>query len=240
MSRYWDTGYYSQPDEKLLKRNSEATKKKEAKKGKILEPVIVEGRTIAKSWWGKAWCANLERYADYESRIGRGKRYVRNGSVLDLKIQKGKILARVQGTRKVPYKVEIRISPLSEEKCQGIIDRCGQKLDNIEKLMLGDFPTEMQELFQGDGGLFPTPQEISFQCSCPDWALMCKHVAAALYGVGVRLDENPLLFFELRSIDVERFIDVTLAGKVEAMLANENKPSDRIINEADMSELFGI
>ncbi len=240
MSRYWEIDYYSQPDAKQLKKNAEATKKKEAKKGNVLEPVIAQGRNIATSWWGKAWCANLEQYADYESRLGRGKRYVRNGSVLDLKIQKGKILARVQGTRKVPYKVEIRISPLSEEKCQNIIDRCGRKLENIEKLMNGDFPVEMQELFQGEDGLFPTPREISFNCSCPDWALMCKHVAAALYGVGVRLDEKPLLFFELRGIDVERFIDVTLANKVEAMLANEDKPSSRIMDDVDTAAIFGV
>ena len=240
MSRYWETGYYSQPDAKQLKKNAEATKKKEAKKGNVLEPVVVKGRNIATNWWGKAWCDNLERYADYESRLGRGKRYVRNGSVLDLKIQKGKILARVQGTRKVPYKIEIRISPLSEEKCQSIIDRCGSKLENIEKLMKGDFPVEMQELFQGEDGLFPSPREISFNCSCPDWALMCKHVAAALYGVGVRLDEQPLLFFELRGIDVGRFIDVTLANKVEAMLANEDKPSSRIMDDVDTAAIFGV
>ncbi|MCC8102936.1 MAG: hypothetical protein LIP11_12010 [Clostridiales bacterium] len=240
MSRYWETGNYSQPDAKQLRKNAEATKKKEAKKGNVLEPVAVKGRNIATSWWGKAWCANLEQYADYESRLDRGKRYVRNGSVLDLKIQKGKILARVQGTRKVPYKVEIRISPLSEEKCQNIINRCGRRLENIEKLLNGDFPVEMQELFQGEDGLFPAPREISFNCSCPDWALMCKHVAAALYGVGVRLDEQPLLFFELRGIDVGRFIDVTLANKVEAMLANENKPSSRIMDDMDTAAIFGI
>ena len=160
--------------------------------------------------------------------------------MLDLKIQKGKVLARVQGTRKTPYKIEIRISPLSEEKCQHIIEKCGRKLENLESLLAGNFPEEMQELFQGKDGLFPAPNEISFNCSCPDWALMCKHVAAALYGVGVRLDENPLLFFELRGIDVDRFIDVTLANKVEAMLANEGRPSERIIPEEDVSRLFGF
>ena len=181
-----------------------------------------------------------EQYADYESRLARGKRYVRTGAVIDLQIQKGKILARVQGTRKVPYKVEIRISPLSEEKCQVITQRCGRKMENLEELLAGNFPEEMQELFRGQDGLFPTPKEISFSCSCPDWALMCKHVAAALYGVGVRLDEQPLLFFELRGIDVGRFIDVTLANKVETMLANAQKPSSRIMHGEDAKSLFGV
>lgn len=240
MSKYWDTGFYSQPSAAEIKRNSAASRKREEKKGKSLEPVQVTGRHIVKNWWGKAWCDNLERYADYESRMERGKRYIRTGAVLDLKIQKGKILARVQGTRKTPYKIEIRISPLSEEKCQNIIKKCGKKLENLETLLGGDFPQDMQELFQGKDGLFPSPKEISFNCSCPDWALMCKHVAAALYGVGVRLDENPLLFFELRGIDVDRFIDVTLANKVEEMLANEGKASSRIIEDEKILELFGV
>ncbi len=240
MSRYWETATYEQPTAAEIRKNAAQSKKKEKKKGAALEPVTVQGRTIVHNWWGKAWCENLEQYADYESRLDRGKRYVRAGAVLDLKIQKGKIQARVQGTRKTPYKVEIRISPLSEEKCQGIIEKCGSRIENMEELLNGNFPMQMQELFQGKDGLFPTPREISFSCSCPDWALLCKHVAAALYGVGVRLDEQPLLFFELRGIDVGRFIDVTIAGKVEQMLANEGKASSRIIGDEDARGLFGV
>ena len=113
-------------------------------------------------------------------------------------------------------------------------------MQNLEELMSGNFPLEMKELFQGQDGLFPTPKEISFSCSCPDWALMCKHVAASLYGVGVRLDEQPLLFFELRGIDVGKFIDVTLASKVDSMLANAEKPSSRIMDSDDVASLFGV
>ena len=243
MSRYWETGYYSQPTEKEIKSRANATKKKESAKGKMLAPVTVTGRNIVKSWWGKAWCNNLERYADYDSRLDRGKRYVRSNAIVDLQIEKGRIFARVQGTRKIPYKVEIRISPLSEERCQNIIERCSTKLENVERLIQGDFPEDMKLLFEGTGGLFPEPKEISFQCSCPDWALMCKHVAAALYGVGVRLDEQPLLFFELRGIDFNRFIDVTLANKVESMLKYAEQPkSTRVIedSEIDLTKLFGV
>lgn len=241
MKSYWNaSGYFEQPSADELRRKSEASRKSEQKKGKALEPVCTKGRQIAVKWWGKAWCDNLEQYADYESRLDRGKRYIRNGSVIDLKIQKGKILARVQGTRKTPYKVEIRISPLSEESCQKIIERCGVRIENMEELLNGNFPAQMKDLFLGKEGLFPTPREISFNCSCPDWALLCKHVAAALYGVGVRLDEQPLLFFELRGIDAGRFIDVALANKVEAMLANADAPSTRSIGEEDLTGLFGV
>ena len=201
---------------------------------------MIEGRTIAKSWWGRAWCRNLEQYADFESRLDRGKRYVRTGAVLDLKIQKGKVLAKVQGSRKTPYKVEIRISPLSEEKCQHILESCGKRIENLEALATGNFPAELKELFTGQDGLFPTPKEISFACSCPDWALMCKHVAAVLYGIGARLDSQPTLFFELRGVDIDRFLDVAVANKVEAMLENAQKPSPRILEGADLDALFGV
>lgn len=242
MSRsYWNTGEsYKQPDASQLQRNARQTMKKEKAKGKQLEPVVIQGRTIVKSWWGQAWCDNLEKYADFESRLDRGKRYVRTGAVVDLKIQKGKVLARVQGRRKTPYKVEIRISPLSEERCQYAILQCGRKIENLERLVNGDFPEELKEMFLGDKGLFPEPKEISFNCSCPDWALMCKHVAAVLYGIGARFDDNPLLFFELRGIDVERFIDVTLANRVESMLENVDASSERIITGGDWEKLFGV
>lgn len=242
MSKYWaDSNVYEQPSVDMLRRKAQESASAARKRGKAYEPVLpTKGREICKSWWGQAWCANLEQYADYGSRLDRGKRYVRTGTVVDLKIQKGKIEARVQGRRKTPYKVSIRISPLSEEKCQSIIEKCSKQIQNMETLIKGEFPEELQELFTGRDGLFPTPQEISFTCSCPDWALMCKHVAAAMYGIGVRLDENPFYFFELRGIDVDRFIDVTIESKVESMLKNADKPSDRIMENADLTKIFGV
>jgi len=240
MSKYWQGKAYSQPTEAELKQKADVSVRNAKKKGTVLEPVVIHGRAIAKSWWGSSWCENLERYADYENRLDRGKRYVRTGSVIDLKIEKGKLSARVQGTRRTPYKIEVRISPLSEEKCQAIIEKCGRKIQNLEELLKGSFPEELKELFSGQGGLFPTPKEIAFSCSCPDWALMCKHVAAVLYGVGARLDETPSLFFTLRGIEMERFIDVTIANRVEAMLANADQPSERIMDSADITALFGI
>ena len=240
MSRYWEDGCYSQPTTSELKRKSEASRVSAEKKGKRLEPVVIQGRKIAKSWWGRAWCDNLERYADYESRLDRGKRYVKTGAVIDLSITKGRIQAKVQGSRKTPYKVEIRISPLSEERCQEILQTCGKRVETLENLLAGDFPEELKELFTQRGGLFPSSREISFSCSCPDWALMCKHVAAVLYGIGARLDENPSLFFELRGIEMGRFIDVAIANRVERMLKNAGRTSSRTMDEGDICGLFGI
>lgn len=242
MSRYWnDYTQYSQMSVDELKKKANASAITAKNKGRDYEPIVVKGRQICNSWWGQAWCRNLEQYADYASRIDRGKRYVRSGAVVDLKVQNGKIDARVQGNRKVPYKIEIRISPLSEERCQQIIEKCGRKIQNVETLINGGFPDDLKDLFTGMGGLFPTPNEISFQCSCPDWALMCKHVAAVMYGIGAKVDENPFWFFKLRGIDVERFISVALANKVESMLANANQPSRRILDDNDeVYTLFGV
>ena len=237
---YWEQTYYPQPTEYEIRSNAAQTARKASKKGQILHPVIISGRTIAKSWWGKAWCQNLEQYADFETRLPRGQKYVRSGAVVDLQIQKGKITARVQGTRKTPYKIEIRISPLSQQRCDEIMDRCTARVDTLENLLSGSFPESMKDVFLGDSGLFPTPKEISFSCSCPDWAVMCKHVAAALYGVGARLDEDPTLFFSLRGIDTGRFVDVVIANRVAAMLSNVNRPSSRILQDADLTELFGV
>ncbi len=235
-----DDGFYNQLSSYELRAKSEASAKKAAKKGKTLEPVRVEGRAITKKWWGCAWCENLENYADYESRIGRGKRYVRAGSVIDLKIDRGVVDAKVQGSRATPYKVQVHIDPLSEERTENIAKKCDSKIQDIEDLVSGDMPRDMQDTLLGEEGLFPTPDEIHFACSCPDWAYMCKHVAAVLYGIGVRFDENPLLFFELRGIDPDRFVTKALNNKVDEMLQNADKPSERIMDEKDAMKLFGL
>ena len=242
MSRYWDSdAVYSQPSVQELREKVRNSTETASKKGISYEPIkAVSRRNICTSWWGQAWCSNLEKYADFGSRLERGRRYVKAGTVIDLKIKKGKIEARVQGTRRTPYKVEIKISPLSNEKCDEIIEKCGRRIENMESLIAGEFPEDLQELFTGKDGLFPSPKEISFNCSCPDWAIMCKHVAAAMYGIGIRLDENPFYFFELRGIDVDRFINVALESKVESMLKNAEKITDRVITDADLTELFGV
>ena len=243
MSRYWnDMTVYDQPDADELKRKAMASVKRAGKKGRDYEPVKCRNKKgqICESWWGQAWCDNLESYADYASRLDRGKRYVRSGTVIDLKIDEGKVTAKVQGRRSAPYKVEIRVGRLTESVIQKIIERCTRKIESLEILAGGEFPVELQELFTERGGLFPSPKEISFSCTCPDWAMMCKHVAAVMYGIGLRFDENPFYFFRLRGIDPDRFIDVAVENRVEKMLANAEVRSDRIIQDADLTGLFGV
>ena len=185
---------YSQPTVSEIQSRAKNASKNAKKGGQELHPIVVTGRQIAREWWGVAWCENLERYADYDSRIGRGKRYIRAGAVIDLQIAEGVIIARVQGSRRTPYTVSVKIDPLSKDRADAIIAQCSRQIKNLEALLSGNFPEELQGLFTGRDGLFPSPKEIHFDCSCPDWASMCKHVAATLYGVGVRLDDDPLLF----------------------------------------------
>lgn len=244
MGKYWsEFPAYQQPSAEMLREQAERSVKAAKKKGQKMEPAIPvtgEDEEICQSWWGRAWCSNLMRYADFASRLERGRRYIRTGTVVDLKIRKGRVEARVQGTRKIPYKVDIRISPFSEEKCQAVMAKCGRKIENMEDLVAGTFPEDLKDLFTEEGGFFPTPAEISCICSCPDWAIMCKHVAAAMYGIGLRLDENPFYFFEMRGIDINRFLDVTVDNKVESMLENADTVTERMLDTGKLDAIFGI
>lgn len=214
---------------------------KARKKNPEIEPVIIEGRALAKSWWGKAWNLNLESYADYHNRIARGKSYVRSNSVLDLKITKNEVIAMVQGSRAKPYVVQIKIDSLNSLKWEKVIERCNHRIDSLEELISGKFPKELEVFFTDQQyGMFPSPKEIHFNCSCPDWASMCKHVAAVLYGIGARLDQNPMLFFELRDLDGHELIKKSMAVKLESMLKNAGNKSEREIADEDILDLFGL
>lgn len=238
MSNYGYPKYQSVAEKKEKARKSLVKLKK---KNPDIEPVIIEGTKLAKSWWGKSWNENLESYADYENRITRGKSYVRNNAVLDLKISKGIIEAKVQGSRAKPYDVEIQIEPLSSEKWEQVTELCNHRIDSLEQLIEGKFPKELEVLFTDRKyGMFPSPEEIYFDCSCPDWASMCKHVAATLYGIGARLDINPMLFFELRDLDGQKLIRKSMDQKLESMMKNAGKKSKREIPDKDISDIFGL
>lgn len=211
------------------------------KENKDIKPVRIEGTAIAKTWWGKAWNKNLEAYADYSNRIGRGRTYVRSGAVLDLRIQEGHVKALVQGSAPDPYSIVIKIKSLEKDIWEEIKGFCAGKLDSLQELLMGKFPEDLGEMFTAQGeGLFPSPKEIDFDCSCPDIASMCKHVAATLYGVGARLDHEPNLFFLLRQIEIGDLISETIKDKTEELLTRAQKKSQRILEDQDLSSVFGI
>lgn len=184
---------------------------------------------------------NLESYSDYGNRIARGKSYVRSNTVLDLKISKGNVLAKVQGSRAKPYEVEIKIDTLSSRNWEQVTELCNNRIDSLEQLIEGKFPKELEILFTDKKfGMFPSPEEILFSCSCPDWAYMCKHVAAVLYGIGARLHRNSMLFFELRDLDGQELIRKSIEEKIESMMKNAGKKSKREIADKDISDMFGL
>ncbi|MEE9497175.1 MAG: SWIM zinc finger family protein, partial [Desulfobacterales bacterium] len=211
------------------------------KKNSAIQPIVIDGRAIAHTWWGKSWNLNLERYADYSNRIGRGRSYVRHGAVLDLQISPGQVKSLVQGSRTKPYAVIIKIKGIKKKTWQNIKAACAGKLDSLPELLTGKFPKALGEIFTVRGqGLFPSPQEIEFDCSCPDWAYMCKHVAATLYGIGARLDEDPGLFFKLRRGKIDDLIQQTVKDQSYKLLKKAEKKSARVIAESDLSGMFGI
>src|SRR5205085_2379346 len=195
-------GWGWRPYVSVAQRQAEAMRKiaQLRKKGHVVSPVEIEGRGIAATFWGKSWCTNLERYSDYANRLPRGRTYVRNGSVVDLQITKGEVAAMVAGSSL--YRIKIAIAPVKAARWKSICRDCAGTVDSLVELLQGRLAKGVMDRVCREGdGLFPAPGEIKLSCSCPDWADMCKHVAAALYGVGARLDEKPQLLFVLRGVD---------------------------------------
>lgn len=234
-------GYFEYvPVSEKKERNKKAAEKLK-KKNPGIAPIVVNGRKLTSTWWGKAWNDNLESYSDYANRMGRGRSYIRHGAILDLQIASGKITALVQGSEKKPYEIGIFINPLDKAAWDKITKACEGKIESLQELIGGKFPKALNELFTTKGkGLFPAPKEIKLSCSCPDYASMCKHVAAALYGVGARLDENPALFFALRDVNVNELISKAIVQKSETLLNKSGRKSKRVIESDDISAMFGI
>jgi uncharacterized Zn finger protein len=228
-------GYY-RPYVSVAERRRKAEKAaaKMAKRGEKVSPVRIDGRTIAKTFWGKAWCDHLESFSDYENRLPRGRTYVRNGSVIHLGIEKGKIEALVQGSSL--YKVKIDIKYVDKKRWSQILGGCSGQIDSVVELLQGKLSSGvMKTVTDKHHGMFPQPKEISLGCSCPDWAVMCKHVAAVLYGVGARLDEEPELLFKLRHVD---HLDLISQASIKTPAKKSAKA--QVIEDQDLSNLFGI
>jgi uncharacterized Zn finger protein len=219
-------------------RKAQAKKKLEGlrQSGHEPSPVEIAGRTIATTFWGGAWCDNLERYSDYANRIPRGRTYVRNGSVIDLQIGAGRVDALVSGSR--VYKVAVTVAPVPSPRWRAICGQCAGGIDSLVELLQGRFSKGvMAHICQQNTGLFPAPSEIQFTCSCPDWASMCKHVAAVLYGVGARLDHRPELLFRLRQVNEQELI--ARAG-ANAPLSRKGPGAGKVLENADLADVFGV
>ena len=235
--RYYDN-YDYQPYVTAAERREIAARElaKLRKKGRNLSPVVVEGRTIAETFWGDAWCKNLERYSDFANRLPRGRSYLRNGSVVDLQIASGTVTALVSGT--TIYEVKVTVSPVVRARWTAICSDCSGAIDSVVELLQGRLSKGVMTRLCAEGtGLFPSPKELTFTCSCPDWASMCKHVAAVLYGIGARLDHQPELLFTLRKVDQQDLI----AHAGSDLARTRSLPAKgKVLESDDLSDMFGI
>ena len=235
MGRYYDDGWprYVTVAERRRRAAQKVARMKKA--GREVSPVEITGRKIAATFWGGAWCNNLEAYSDYENRLPRGRTYVRNGSVIDLQVEAGHVHALVSGTDL--YTVDVKIKPLPGKKWRQIKGQCAGQIDSLVELLQGSISRGVMEIVTRKGeGLFPSPREITLACSCPDWATMCKHVAATLYGVGARLDHDPELLFTLRGVDPTEMVEAAIDQPAAAGKA----PGGRVLPAGELSSVFGI
>jgi uncharacterized Zn finger protein len=231
---YWGRKPYVPAAERRKQAEQEVSKLH--KKGRSLAPVTIIGRKIADTFWGKAWCDNIEAYHDYATRLPRGRTYVRNGSVIDLQTTPSAVTALVSGSS--IYTVSIKIHAVKPAHWRAIRDDCAGAIESLVELLQGKLSAGvMARICDQEKGLFPKPSEIDFSCTCPDWASMCKHVAATLYGVGARLDEQPELLFRLRAVDEKELVaDLASAGA----LTTAAPAADKMLEVDDLSALFGL
>ncbi len=201
------------------------------------EPVAIghRKRQLTTTFWGQAWSDNLERYADLANRLPRGRTYLRNGSVLDLAIAAGRVEAYVAGSEL--YRVTIGIAPMAKTRWRHVVSRCTGRIGSLVGLLRGELSDDvLAVLTHAKEGLFPEPRQMTLDCSCPDSAAVCKHVAAVLYGVGIRLDARPELFFVLRQVDQAELLSSATAGAV----SRARPAAGKRIADDRLSAVFGI
>jgi uncharacterized Zn finger protein len=229
--------YFHKPYVSVAQRRAKAMRAagKLAEKGQELAPIHVEGMKLGKTFWGKAWCQQIETFSDISSRLPRGKSYVRNDSIIDLQVRPGLITAMVMGSEL--YTIRVKIAPLDKRRWKSIKARCVGHIGSLVELLQGKMSDSvMASVTARDDGLFPKSNEIEMDCSCPDMASMCKHLAAVLYGVGCRLDEKPELLFKLRQVDhLELLAEATQAPAFDTSNARR-----KTIATGDLNDVFGI
>jgi hypothetical protein len=234
MVDYWGWRPYVSAAER--RRNAMREMEKRRKQGHAISPVVIDGRKIATTFWGKAWCENLERYSDYANRLPRGRTYVRNGSVIDLQIGPGAIEALVSGSE--IYQVKVKVAPVGKTRWESICADCAGAIDSLVELLQGRLSEAvMERICRQNTGLFPSPKEIQLSCSCPDWADMCKHVAAVLYGIGARLDRQPELLFRLHQVDQGDLVAKAGSG---LPLSKGGPSRSKVLAGEDLAGIFGL
>jgi len=231
---YW--GYAPYVSVAARRAKAEKAAAKATKAGATLSPIAPYRGAIAKTFWGKAWCDHLEHYSDYANRLPRGRTYVRNGSVIDLQIANSDVQAKVMGSSL--YSVKITVAEVAAKHWQAIGADCAGSIDSMVELLQGKLTKPvMERICKPQTGLFPAPKDIRFSCSCPDSASMCKHIAAVLYGVGARLDQQPELLFKLRQVDAKDLVAQAGAGLPKGKHA---PAASKVLHDSELVDVFGL
>jgi uncharacterized Zn finger protein len=174
---------------------------------------------FVKNWWATRWIQAMERVMD-SGRLQRGRTYARKGQVLSLAEGKGQITAKVQGSRRTPYKITIELTPLSEKDWEKVLEALAERPYFVAQLLAGEMPQEIEEAFKAVKlDLFPGKRELKQNCNCPDWADVCKHLAAVHYILAERFDEDPFLLFRLRGKTQEEILASLGTGEEEVETA---------------------
>jgi uncharacterized Zn finger protein len=162
---------------------------------------------IGKSWWAQRWTKALRSIMD-SGRLSRGRSYARRGQVMNIHVQNGEITAKVQGSRRTPYKVSIRVKPLKDADWERVLDLLADQAIFTAQLLAGEMPADIEEAFTAAGtSLFPaSARELETDCSCPDWANPCKHIAAVYFLLGEAFDDDPFMLFRLRGRTQEQVL----------------------------------
>lgn len=206
------------------------------KRGETLQVLTAPSgsKKLCTTFWGQAWCRNLEAYQVYDARLPRGRSCLRQGKLFNLEISAGRISALVAGADL--YEASVHIQPLSQERWQEITHAATSRAPSMLDLLAGRLGDDlMQLLTDPEHGLFPSPKEIRFDCSCPDYADLCEHTAAVLYGTGLKLDADPALLFTLRQVD-----PAALLASAGSTVTSALPDTGGDLSGSDLSALFGI
>lgn len=202
--------------------------------------IAITGNKLTRNWWGMAWQNKILSYSDYANRLPRARTYVRTGKVQAITVMPNYVTATVQGSRSDDYTVTITIDPLSKKAKDQLTALFKEHISSMHELLTGAFPKSFaDELLGGTHPLFPTPNQLHLQCTCPDWALLCKHVGAVLYGIGVAFDSDPSLFFKLRNLKLDKLVQSSIDEHLDSYLEKAALKSTRHIDESAITSIFG-
>jgi SNF2 family DNA or RNA helicase/uncharacterized Zn finger protein len=153
------------------------------------------------TWWGKQWLNALSNI-DYSNRLPRGKTYANKGAVMDFSIKNHLISAKVQGSERKPYKQDISLQAFTKKEAEIIIETIAENMVVLAALLSRQIPKELDRLLKEQNiQLFPNDwRSLNMKCSCPDYAVPCKHLAAVVYLLANEIDKNPFNLFELRGL----------------------------------------